>query len=123
MLQKAFNLPITFRNLNEELATPNILADYIDNNFPKEPKIKDNSEISGPNNLIETPLDSNHPKAINANNIQDQEYKTSMHKKGYTDALNNPPIPGARLGRDEKGNPVWYIADPEEKGKYIKVDL
>ena len=122
-LQEAFNLPITFRKLNEALATPHLLADYIDNNLPKEPKTNDNAAISEPNNLKQEPLDSNHETAINVNKVQDQENKTKAHQTGHTNTLNNPPVPGARLGRDEKGNPVWYIADPNEKGKYIKVDL
>ncbi len=33
-----------------------------------------------------------------------------------------PPIPGARLGKDENGNPAWYIPDPLNKGKYQKLD-
>ncbi len=34
---------------------------------------------------------------------------------------NQPPQPGARLGRDPEGNPAWYIADPERPGKYLQV--
>ncbi|HEX8427625.1 amino acid adenylation domain-containing protein [Hymenobacter sp.] len=34
-----------------------------------------------------------------------------------------PPIPGAKLGRDHKGNPAWYISNPELPGKYLKIDL
>ena len=32
-----------------------------------------------------------------------------------------PPLPGARLGRDEKGNPAWFVPNPEQPGKYLKV--
>lgn len=31
---------------------------------------------------------------------------------------NQPPIPGARLGRDQQGNPGWFITDPDRPGKY-----
>jgi hypothetical protein len=34
-----------------------------------------------------------------------------------------PPVPGARLGRDPSGNPAWYVPNPEEPGKYVKVEL
>ena len=34
---------------------------------------------------------------------------------------NMPPVPGARLGRDREGNPAWFIADPENPGKYLQV--
>ncbi len=38
-------------------------------------------------------------------------------------ALNQPPAPGARLGRDEAGNPAWFITDPAQPGKYLQLDL
>ena len=30
-----------------------------------------------------------------------------------------PPVPGARLGRDAKGNPSWFISDPANPSRYI----
>ncbi|MET0284184.1 MAG: aminotransferase class III-fold pyridoxal phosphate-dependent enzyme, partial [Polyangiales bacterium] len=33
----------------------------------------------------------------------------------------HPPVPGARLGRDAKGNPAWFVAHPAEPGKYVMV--
>jgi glutamate-1-semialdehyde aminotransferase len=33
-----------------------------------------------------------------------------------------PPAPGARLGRDPQGNPAWYVPNPAERGKYMKVE-
>ena len=32
-----------------------------------------------------------------------------------------PPVPGARLGRDETGAPAWYVAHPEVPGQFVKV--
>lgn len=32
-----------------------------------------------------------------------------------------PPVPGARLGRDQLGNPAWFITDPENPEKYLQV--
>ncbi len=37
--------------------------------------------------------------------------------------LNTPPIPGARLGRDEGGNPAWFIEDMQKKGEHKKMEL
>ncbi len=34
-----------------------------------------------------------------------------------------PPIPGARLGRDPSGNPAWFVPNPAEQGKYMKVEI
>ena len=122
-LQEAFNLPITFRKLNEELATPHMLADYIKNKLPKTLETKDNTGISESISLKQEPVNTNHETAKYVNKVQDQVNKTNAHQTGHTNALNKPPMPGARLGRDDRGNPVWYIADPNEKGKFIKVDL
>lgn len=36
-------------------------------------------------------------------------------------ATDQPPVAGARRGRDPGGLPAWYIADPERPGKYVKV--
>ncbi len=33
-----------------------------------------------------------------------------------------PPVPGARLGRDLQGNPAWFINDPGRPGKYMQVN-
>ncbi|UOG76482.1 amino acid adenylation domain-containing protein [Hymenobacter tibetensis] len=38
-------------------------------------------------------------------------------------SVNQPPVPGARLGRDHNGNPAWYISNPEIPGKYLKIDI
>lgn len=35
---------------------------------------------------------------------------------------NTPPLPGARLGRDEAGQPAWYVPNPDNPGKYMKVE-
>jgi len=36
---------------------------------------------------------------------------------------NQPPVQGAKLGRDRNGNPAWFVADSNKKGEYIKIDL
>lgn len=34
----------------------------------------------------------------------------------------NPPVPGARIGKDEDGNAAWFIPNPEVPGKYLRLD-
>ena len=34
---------------------------------------------------------------------------------------NEPPVPGAKLGKDPMGNPAWFIRDENNPGKFIKV--
>ena len=38
-------------------------------------------------------------------------------------ALNRPPAPGARLGRDSSGNPAWFLDDPVRPGQYVQLAL
>jgi amino acid adenylation domain-containing protein len=33
---------------------------------------------------------------------------------------NKPPVPGARLGRNQEGKIVWFIENPERTGKFIE---
>ena len=40
----------------------------------------------------------------------------------YVDDLNTPPISNARLGRDENGNPAWYVRN-EENDEYMKIEI
>jgi glutamate-1-semialdehyde aminotransferase len=35
----------------------------------------------------------------------------------------NPPVKGAKLGKDESGNPAWFIKDPNQDGKYLQIEL
>ena len=34
----------------------------------------------------------------------------------------SPPVAGARLGRDPAGNPAWYVPNPEQPGKFVKLE-
>ena len=37
--------------------------------------------------------------------------------------INKPPVDGAKLGRDKDGNPAWFVADSNNKGEYVKINL
>ena len=32
-----------------------------------------------------------------------------------------PPVPGARLGKDPSGKPAWFVPNPDDPAKYLKV--
>jgi glutamate-1-semialdehyde aminotransferase/acyl carrier protein len=34
-----------------------------------------------------------------------------------------PPVSGARLGKDEHGNPAWFVRDPVIPNKFLKVEV
>jgi glutamate-1-semialdehyde aminotransferase/acyl carrier protein len=33
-----------------------------------------------------------------------------------------PPLPGARLGKDADGKPAWFVRNPQDPAKYLKVN-
>ncbi|RAO77935.1 polyketide synthase [Dyella jiangningensis] len=35
---------------------------------------------------------------------------------------NRPPVVGARLGKDQEGNPAWFVPNPDAPGKYMRVN-
>jgi hypothetical protein len=32
----------------------------------------------------------------------------------------NPPLPGARIGREPDGRPAWFVPSAEQPGKFTK---
>jgi amino acid adenylation domain-containing protein len=34
----------------------------------------------------------------------------------------NPPVPGAKIGKDPAGNPAWFVPNPDAPGKYLRLD-
>ena len=34
-----------------------------------------------------------------------------------------PPVPGARLGKDAEGRPAWFVPNPNDPAKYLKVNV
>lgn len=48
-------------------------------------------------------------------------FSASANQPAALDA-NAPPVPGARLGRDEAGQPAWYVPNPDNPGKYVKLE-
>ena len=34
----------------------------------------------------------------------------------------SPPVPGARIGKDQDGNAAWFVPNPESPGKYLRLD-
>ncbi|MFH7000353.1 amino acid adenylation domain-containing protein [Flavobacterium sp. FlaQc-57] len=195
-LKKEFDLPITFRQLNESFSTPLLLADYIDLNLPeshpinfsKENKIVVNQTIESntSSNGIQSSLNqislehivqqiqilsqkvdliqnyqssssngntsfvslkaehfdvtkfnsTNQVETNGTNGIHKKEksfditetndqqpIESTIHEKKYTIMANEPPVQGSKLGRDENGNPAWFIEDPTQNGNFVKIKL
>ncbi|QBN20616.1 amino acid adenylation domain-containing protein [Flavobacterium nackdongense] len=59
----------------------------------------------------------------NTKSESERVLKESESETNKAVIIDNPPMPGARLGRDEDGNPAWFIEDPNAEGEYIKVAI
>jgi amino acid adenylation domain-containing protein len=53
--------------------------------------------------------------------LQEAGFLPERAKQAVSLDPNSPPVPGARLGRDRDGSPAWFIPNPNEHGKYMKV--
>ncbi len=55
--------------------------------------------------------------------MQESEFlpRRAVTRAAALDAA-RPPVPGARLGRDDEGRPAWFVPHPEKQGKYLKVE-
>lgn len=212
-LKKEFDLPITFRQLNEAYSTPSLLADYIELNLPEEivtekqqketekvpvpvaalngtinenqlssqnqasldqiikqiqvlsqkvdqlqnlqssavngngsfvnlkvesfDSIKFNNEhkaetngtngtkngTNGTNGSHKTNGISKNEKIFDISKIHTQQSENKTIEKKYTIKASEPPVQGSKLGRDENGNPAWFIEDPNQNGNFVKIRL
>lgn len=51
-----------------------------------------------------------------------KESVAEMQEAGFFPASHEPPpLPGARLGKDQQGNPAWFVPDPDRPGKYLQI--
>ena len=60
---------------------------------------------------------------IHAGFFPSENYTSGTRATSSFRTNNDPPVPGARLGRDENGDPAWFVANPKQKDEYIKIDL
>jgi acyl transferase domain-containing protein/glutamate-1-semialdehyde aminotransferase len=51
------------------------------------------------------------------------EVRPAAPALGTTEQLNQPPAPGARLGRDRAGNPAWFVAAPSRPDSYHQLSV
>jgi amino acid adenylation domain-containing protein len=73
-------------------------------------------------NAIKNSID----EMVSAGFFLTSEFKSvssSQIDKNNTNIFTQPPVTGAKLGRDKEGNPAWYIANPTKVGEYVKVEI
>jgi amino acid adenylation domain-containing protein len=87
-IKKAFEVPISFRQLNEEYVSPNQLLAFLKEHVVPEPSIA----VPNQSSVASVVLDSSHP-----------------------------PVPNARLGVDQSGNPAWFLEDENNPGNYFQL--
>ncbi|SEN38292.1 amino acid adenylation domain-containing protein [Luteibacter sp. UNCMF331Sha3.1] len=52
--------------------------------------------------------------------MQEAEFLPRRRGAATFDA-EQPPVPGARLGKDPEGRPAWFVPNPDAPGKYLRV--
>lgn len=114
-IKKKYKIHITFRQLSEKYNTPFLLAKYLNKHLLKEDSASNNSQQT----IQEIKNDEieNHQKQL------DMALTLKLPDTNNSLIFNNPPMPGARLGKDENGNPAWFIENPNTIGEFIKVNV
>ncbi|HLU88647.1 MAG TPA: amino acid adenylation domain-containing protein [Cyclobacteriaceae bacterium] len=192
-IKKEFDIPVTFRQLNEKYNSPALLIDYLDKNLPEEVYGKEQEETSRPLpspgsnssailpedptslyaalesvnrqllqlsqqmihmqqqlskiNREQTSITFEAPSvSANSGNNSTTEKKVRENSNGETknnkfgfegkkgvpyngknnqvadDYFSAPPVPGARLGKDQNGNPAWFVPNPDQEGGYLQLN-
>jgi amino acid adenylation domain-containing protein len=107
IVQVRLGLTVSFRQLVEQYSTPNLLAEA----------------VRAARNPISVPSgsDSVQPRAAEAV-LSPQARVVSPRSEPKTTSVGRSPVKNARLGRDERGQPAWFVPDPQRPGKYLKVE-
>jgi len=54
--------------------------------------------------------------------LQEAGFLPGEPEAPQTSDASEPPVPGARLGRDPSGKPTWYVPSPTQPGKYVPLE-
>jgi amino acid adenylation domain-containing protein len=114
-IKKKYRINLTFRQLSEEYNTPFLLVEYLNKHLLKEDSANNNSQQTI-QEIKNDEIENHHKQLDTALTLILPDKNNSLFSK-------NRPVPEARLGRDENGNPAWFIEDPNTIGKYIKVNV
>ncbi|MCC5937069.1 MAG: amino acid adenylation domain-containing protein [Lunatimonas sp.] len=87
-LKKAFQVPVSFRQLSEQFSSPGQLLAYLRETTRSETVAEKNTDV--------------------------QPASTSFDSSC-------PPVPNAKLGLDQSGNPAWFLEDEKNPGNYLQL--
>jgi amino acid adenylation domain-containing protein len=127
-----YKLPVTklyrFPKISE-------ICDYLetDNNIETKKTI-----LTQPvSDTVETPLPPTYNAVLETNNLNNSDLglivqqiplSRSLEQSDLVDlqklkTINTAPVLGAKLGRDQDGNPAWFVEDSNIKGQYVQINL
>jgi acyl transferase domain-containing protein len=107
IVQVRLGLTVSFRQLVEQYSTPKLLAEAV--RAARKPI------------LVPSESDGVQPRAAEAV-LSPQARVVSPRSEPKTTSVGRSPVKNARLGRDERGQPAWFVPDPQRPGKYLKVE-
>ncbi len=70
---------------------------------------------------IATVFEDSIAELCRAGFIPQKSYDSEMGALQIQD-MNEPPVPGARLGKDRNGNAAWFVADENSPGQYLQIE-
>lgn len=110
-VQNVFSVSINISHLMNKYSNIVTLAEFL---F---------SEIGDTNANI-TELSSKTSNLIDKNNSIDIISVTQFKENTQSwYSISNPPIKNAKIGKDENGNPSWFIADVNNENSYLKIKV
>jgi amino acid adenylation domain len=107
IVQVRLGFNVSFRQLVEQYSTPNQLAQAV-------------RAARKPISLC-LQSDGGQPRAA-ADVPGPRAEVVSRQVAPSTTSVGRSPVKNARLGRDERGRPAWFVPDPERPGKYLKLE-
>lgn len=106
---------VTFRQLTELFSTPRLLVDAVRASCGVVPG---NDRIAHPVAVLQG-TGSSGSSAQMTSRTDERPVPSSTP----VSANQGRGVAGARLGRDERGQPAWFVPDPDRPGKYLKVEV
>lgn len=134
-VKKEFGIPVSFRQLNENYSTLDSLVAYISEQQPRvKPRVARTDSTAVPpittNGLQDTLTALAKQVELLSRQLAQLQQEvptkpsiiaTHSMQALRSDAFTRPPLPNAKLGKDSKGNPAWFVQDEQNPNQYLQV--
>src|SRR5690606_30876562 len=70
---------------------------------------------------IDTLQSPNKEKSSQSRENEEPSLLEDLEIQRYRDYLAFAPVPRAKLGKDQQGDPGWFVTNPNEEGGYLQI--